>query len=338
MALLDIRNLSVRVGPGRDALTVVDRISLTVNEGRILALVGASGSGKSLLMQAVMMLRRDNLSYSADRFKLDGEDLLKIPSRKRRRIIGQNISFIMQDPRQSLDPTMKIRDQIYEVMPRIPWYHVLSRLKNFFRRTRSKTAAALLHRSGIRDHERILGSYPAQLSDVECQKIMLAIALASKPRILLLDEPVVNLETASRLQVLKLLDRCAKNDRTAVVVICNDLASVYNFADEFAFMYAGQIVERGSRDRILNNPRHPYTAALIRTMLELGRNGRLKRYLPVLSGKHPDYRSMPVGCRFGARCRRARRECNRDPEMIISKNEQYRCHFPLEDGALYEDE
>lgn len=336
--LLDIRNLTVKVRTDQGMLTIVDGVSLTLNPGKILAIVGASGSGKSMVMQAIMMLRRDNVFFSADRFKLEDQDLLVLSSRQRRKIIGEKISFIMQEPKQNLDPSMKIRDQIYEVMPKTPWYRVFERLGNFIRNRRKQTAIGLLHRCGIKDHKRILSAYPASLSDAECQKAVIAMSVASEPKILLLDEPVVNLEIASRFQVLKLLDRYAKNDRTAIVIICNDVATIYNFADEFMFMYAGQIVERGSRERIFRNPRHPYTASLIRSMTALSCVDKGKQFIPVLCGKHPDYRFMPIGCRFGARCPYARRQCNQMPQLTMNKNEQYRCHFPLEDGALYGDE
>ncbi len=338
MALLDIRNLTVKIKTDEGIITIVDRISLTINAGKILALAGASGSGKSLVMQAIMMLRKDNVIYYADRFKLDETDLLKLSSHQRRRIIGENISFIMQEPKRSLDPSLKIKDQIYEVMPKIKWYRFFTRIKNFIKNTKKQTAVALLHRSGIKDHRKIMNSYPSQLSDVECQKVMIAMAVASEPKILLLDEPIVNLEIASRFQVLKLLDKYSKNDHTAIIIISNDIASIYNFADEFAFMYAGQIVERGSRDQIFKNPRHPYTASLIRSMMALSDPGQNKKFIPVLKGKHPDYKHMPIGCRFGARCRYAKRICNKMPDITMSKNCQYRCHFPLPDGALNSDD
>jgi cationic peptide transport system ATP-binding protein len=338
MALLDIRNLTVKIKTSEGILTIVDKVSLTINPGKILALAGASGSGKSLVMQAIMMLRRDNVIYSADRFKLDDKDLLKLSSHQRRKIIGENISFIMQEPKRSLDPSLKIKTQIYEVMPKIKWYRFFTRIKNLIKNTKRQTAIALLHRSGIKDHSRILNSYPSQLSDVECQKVMIAMAVASEPKILLLDEPIVNLEIASRFQVLKLLDKYSKNDETSIIIISNDIASIYNFADEFAFMYAGQIVERGTREQIFKNPRHPYTASLIRSMMEMNNPDNAKKFIPVLTGKHPDYKHMPIGCRFGARCRYAKRRCNNMPEITMGKNSQYRCHFPLPDGALYSDD
>ncbi len=334
MALLDIRNLSIKIKTEDGYVTIVDKVSLTVNDGKILALVGASGSGKSLIMQAIMLIRRDNVEFSADRFKFNGQDLLKMPSRQSRQIIGQYMSFIVQDPKRSLDPSLKIREQIYEVMPKLRWYQIFTKISQIIHNERNKTAIELLHRSGIKDHRRILNAYPQELTDAECQMVMLAMAIASRPKLLLLDEPMVNLEIASKFQILKLLDRYAKNDHTTIIIICNDLASICNFADDFAFLYAGQIVEVGSRDRILTNPRHPYTASLVNTMHELADDKNRKKLISVLSGKHPDYRSMPIGCRFGARCRFAKRQCNLMPQLTILKNEQYRCHFPLKDGAL----
>ncbi len=338
MSLLDIRNLTIKVKTLNGLLTIVDSVNITINEGEILALVGASGSGKSLIAQALMGLRRDNIIFSADRFILLNQDLLAVSSRKRRKIIGSTISFIMQEPRSCLDPTMKIKNQLYEVMPRPHWFNLWGKISQMFKRVKRNNAIAMLHRSGIKDHDRILSSYPSQLSDVECQKVMIALAFSSQPQLIIADEPISNLEITSKTQVLKLLDKYNQNDGISMLIICNDLATIANFADRLAIFYAGQIVEVGNQERVLANPYHPYTMALIKSMRDLCQNQTNKKDLAELAGKPPDFTNMPIGCRFGARCKFADRICNMMPGITITKHSAYRCHNPLPKGALEEDD
>ena len=338
MSILDIRNLTIKVRTLNGIFTIVDSVNITINDREIMALVGASGSGKSLIAQALMGLRRDNIIFSADRFILLNQDLLAISPRKRRRIIGSTISFIMQEPRSCLDPTMKIRSQLYEVMPNPRWYNLWGRFTQLTRRKKHSRAVALLHRCGIKDHSRILSSYPSQLSDVECQKVMVAIAFASQPKLIIADEPVSNLEITSRTQVLKLLDKYNQNDGISVLIICNDLGSIANFAHRLAVFYAGQVVEVGNQERVLKNPYHPYTLSLIKSMRDLCQSVPARKMLTELAGKSPDFTAMPIGCRFGARCKYADRICNTMPDITITKHSAYRCHNPLPKGALEEED
>lgn len=336
MALLDIRNLNIDIKTPNGDLHIVDHVDLMINEGEIIALVGASGSGKSLIVQAITYLRKENIKFQADRFKIDGDDLLQMPSHKRRKLIGQKIALIMQDPRSSLDPTLKIRDQIYEVMPHEKWYRFDRRILNFFTNKRKNDAIATLHRAGIKDHNRILKSYPNQLTDVECQKVMITMSICAEPELIIADEPISNLEISSRLQILKLLDKYNKNDHTSILIICNDLASIANFADYFAIFYAGKIVEYGSRENILKNPAHPYTASLVKSMM-LMENPKLEiNDHEFRVARIPDFAQMPVGCPYGPACIYANRKCNQAPSLTITKNTRYFCHNPLEKGALYE--
>lgn len=338
MVLLDIRNLTIQIKTNNGLITIVESVNITINDGEIVALVGASGSGKSLIAQALMGLRRDNIIFKADRFIILKHDLLKVSSRKRRKILGETISFIMQEPRSCLDPTMRICNQLFEVMPKPKWYNLWGKFKQIIHRSKRNTAIALLHRSGIKDHNRILNAYPSQLSDIECQKVMIAIAIASEPKLIIADEPVSSLEIVSKTQVLKLLDRYNQNDRTSILIICNDLASIANFADRLAIFYAGQIVEVGNQERVLKNPYHPYTLSLIKSMRDLCDGPNNKKILTELAGKSPDFMDMPIGCRFGARCKYADRICNTMPDITITKHSTYRCHNPLPKGALEEDD
>ena len=338
MALLDIRNLNVDIKTPSGNLHIVDNVDLSVNEGEIIALVGAPGSGKTLMLQAITYLRKENISFRADRFKINNEDLLQMPSKKRRKVIGENFSLIMQDPRSSLDPTLKIKYQIYEMMPKDKWYRLDRRLFGFITRKKLDTAIATLHRTGIKDHKRILNSYPNELSDVECQKVMITMAICAEPKLIIADEPISNLSISSRLQILKLLDKYNKNDKTSILIICNDLASIANFADYFAIFYGGKIVEFGSRHHILHNPTHPYTASLVRSMMIMEDPEREFNYKEYRTARSPDFAQMPIGCPYGPSCRYANRKCNKRPKLTITKSFRYFCHNPLPQGALFQEE
>lgn len=338
MALLDIRNLNIDIRTPAGDLHVVDNVDLTVNEGEIIALVGASGSGKSLMLQAITYLRKENIIFRADRFKIYNEDLLQMPSRRRRRVIGKNFYLIMQDPRTCLDPTMKIKEQLYEVMPKEKWYRIDRKIRNFITNKRRTDAIATLHRTGIKEHRRILNSYPNELSDVECQKVMISMAISARPKLIIADEPISNLGISSRLQILKLLDKYNKNEHTSILIICNDLASIANFADYFAIFYGGKIVEFGSRSHILNHPIHPYTASLVKAMMIMEDPAKEFNEEEYRLARVPDFAQMPVGCPYGPSCKYANRKCNKAPKLTITKTFRYFCHNPLGKEALFEDD
>lgn len=336
MALLDIRNLCIDVKTSIGSFRVVDNIDIIIDEGEIVGLVGASGSGKTLITQAIMYLRRENITMTADRFKFNDVDVLALPSRKRRHFIGSNIALIMQDSRSSLDPTQRIKSQINEVMKKPKWYDIYHRVKSLFSNYKYNTPAGILHKVGIKDHAKILKAYPSQLTDIECQKVLIAMAIAAKPKLIIADEPTSDLEIASRTQILKLLDKHNQLDKTSIMIVCNDLASIANFAETFIFFYGGRIVEYGPANKVLKHPYHPYTLSLIKAMqtfqqpkIQINPNDIMKR-LPTII-----YR--PIGCQFGPNCPFATKECNKVPPMTIVKNGKFACHNPLGKDALEED-
>ena len=201
MQLLDIRNLTIELETPDGIIRAVDKISLSLKEGEVHALVGESGSGKSLIAKAIVGVLNSRWRITADRMHWQGIDLMRLSPEKRRKLIGQEIAMIYQDPSSCLDPTAKIADQIAESIPD-------KGLKGYFwqkNKQRNERAIALLHKVGIRDHTKVLSSYPHELSDGICQKVMIAMAIARSPKLLIADEPTTALESTTRAQVFRLL-------------------------------------------------------------------------------------------------------------------------------------
>lgn len=351
MAFLDIRNLNIVAKENGRKIPIITNLDLSVNKGEILALIGASGSGKSLIAQAILQLRRDGMEFNVDRYVLETEkfkrswtdidfrksksernqnqksiDLTTLTRRGKRQTIGKNISLITQEPRSCLDPSLTIKKQLMEVIPKERWYDIF----NFDKKRKARDLRKWFGKDA-EDRKKILSSFPGELTEDQCHQVMIAIALASEPELIVADEPLANLDITTRLNLLTLLQGINQNEGKSILIICSDLASIINFATRFAIIYAGQIVEIGTRDKILNNPSHPYTASLIKSVKEMS-SAKPKVMISASTGKMPDYMDMPPGCRYGATCPRARTICNTMPELTQRKNYAFRCHMPLEDS------
>ena len=201
MPLLDIRNLTIEFMTADGPVKAVDRVNLTLSEGEIRGLVGESGSGKSLIAKAICGVTKDNWRVSADRMRFNDIDLLRLSPRERRRIIGHNVSMIFQEPQSCLDPSERVGRQIMQAIP--GWTYKGRWYQRF--RWRHARAIELLHRVGIKDHKDIMRSYPYELTEGECQKVMIAIALANQPRLLIADEPTNAMEPTTQAQIFRLL-------------------------------------------------------------------------------------------------------------------------------------
>ncbi len=240
MPLLDIRNLTIEFMTAEGPVKAVDRINLTLTEGEVRGLVGESGSGKSLVAKAICGVTKDNWRVTADRMRFDDIDLLRLSPRERRRIVGHNVSMIFQEPQSCLDPSESIGRQLMQAIPRWTfkghWYQRLW----FWRKAR---AIELLHRVGIKDHKDIMRSFPYELTDGECQKVMIAIALANQPRLLIADEPTNAMEPTTQAQIFRLLSRLNQNNNTTILLISHDLRTLSQWADRINVMYCGQTVE-----------------------------------------------------------------------------------------------
>ena len=325
MPLLDIRNLTIEFMTAAGPVKAVDRVTLSLTEGEFRGLAGESGSGKSLIAKAIAGITKDNLRVTADRFRFNDIDLLKLTPRQRRRVIGHNVSMIFQEPQSCLDPSERVGKQL---MQNIPGWTYKGR---WWQRVgwRKRRAIELLHRVGIKDHKDAMRSFPYELTDGECQKVMIAIALANQPRLLIADEPTNAMEPTTQAQIFRLLTRLNQNSNTTILLISHDLQMLSQWADKINVMYCGQTVETAPSKDLVTIPHHPYTQALIRAIPDFGSAMPHKSRLNTMPGAIPLLEQLPIGCRLGPRCPYAQRECIETPRLTGAKNHLYACHFPL---------
>jgi dipeptide transport system ATP-binding protein len=324
MALLDIRNLRVEFGSTASPFIAVDAVDLGVDQGEVVGIVGESGSGKSVTSLALMGLVDYPGRVTADRMAFDGRDLLRMPDKERRGLLGKDIAMIFQDPMTSLNPCFTVADQLIETLR----VH-----QGGSRRELRGRALALLKQVEIPDAEHRLDAYPHQLSGGMSQRVMVAIAIACSPRLLIADEPTTALDVTVQAQILELLLQLQRQRGMALVLITHDLSVVAQTAQRVVVMYAGEVVETGSVPEIFNAPQHPYTQALLGALPEhnIGR-ARLQTIPGVVPGQY----DRPRGCLLGPRCAYAVERCRETrPEMVahadVSKPDSpVRCLFPLD--------
>ncbi|WP_029007607.1 ABC transporter ATP-binding protein [Azospirillum halopraeferens] len=318
MALLDIRNLSVEFTTRAGTFRAVDGIDLTVDEGEVVGIVGESGSGKSVTSLAVMGLIPEPGRVVADRLSFAGRDLRSISGSERRRIVGKDIAMVFQEPMTSLNPCFTVGFQIMEALK------VHEGLTG--RALRDRTVE-LLDQVGIPAPESRLRAFPHQLSGGMNQRVMIAMAIACNPRLLIADEPTTALDVTIQKQILDLLARLQRERGMALILITHDMGVVAETARRVAVMYAGQVVETRPAADLFERPRHPYTAALLDALPEraVGR-----RRLPTIPGVVPGIADRPGGCLFNPRCRfTATRCCGLRPELEPDDTGATRCFFPL---------
>ena len=304
MALLDIRNLNIEIQTPNGRMKIVDGVNLSLNEGEILGLVGESGSGKSLIAKVISNSIKDNWIVTADRFRFNDVELLKLTPNQRRKIVGKEISMIFQNPLSCLDPSRKIGKQLIQSIPN---WTFKGRWWQWFG-WKKRRAIELLHRVGIKDHQDIMASYPNELTEGEGQKVMIAVAVANQPRLLIADEPTNSLESITALQIFRLLSSMNQNQGTTILLASNDLKSISEWCDSISVLYCGQNTESGPTDQILEMPHHPYTQALLYSVPDFSRPLGFKSKLGTLEGTVPILEQMPIGCRLGPRCPFAQRE------------------------------
>ncbi|UNU73172.1 ABC transporter ATP-binding protein [Moraxella nasovis] len=311
--LLDIEQLQVVFGQGVRAFRAVDSVSLSVSAGEVLAVVGESGSGKSVSMMALMGLLPNTANIHANRMQFDGKDLLSMNARQKRQIIGKDISMIFQDAMTSLNPSFTIEMQITEVLSA----HL--GLKGAKARQR---AIELLEMVEIPDAKGRLKAYPHQLSGGMSQRVMIAMALACEPKLLIADEPTTALDVTVQAQIMELLHRLQSERQMAMILITHDLGLVAENAHHVAVMYAGQVVETSRVPAIFENPAHPYTEALLQAVPEFSRG---KSRLQSLAGVVPSQYDRPVGCLLSPRCPYVREACHIPPAMLDTAYGKVRC-------------
>ncbi|MFC3086948.1 ABC transporter ATP-binding protein [Tabrizicola soli] len=266
MALLNIRNLTVKFATATGSFTAVDGIDVHVDRGEVLAIVGESGSGKSVSMLAVMGLLPDTATITADEMTYDGRDISKLSKAERRRLIGREITMIFQEPIASLNPSFTVGFQIEEVL----------RLNLGLGRKEAHARALELFRAvGIPEPEVKIRAYPHQLSGGQCQRVMIAIAIASNPRLLIADEPTTALDVTIQKQILDLLMKLQEDYGMALILITHDMGVVAETADRVVVQYKGKKMEEAEVLNLFEAPQHPYTRALLSALPEHATGDRL---------------------------------------------------------------
>lgn len=325
MPLLDIRNLTIELDSPQGRIKAIDRVNLSINPGEIRGLVGESGSGKSLVAKAIMGILGERWHVSADRFRYNGVDLLTLSAKERRKLMGSEIAMVFQEPSSCLDPNDTVGHQFHEsletVSPEVPFFQR--------RQWREVRIRQLLHKVGIRDHRQVMDSYPCELSEGMCQKVLIAMAIAYKPRLLIADEPTTVIESGAEIQIFKLFKKLNQLNDVSILLITHDLEHIENWSQTITVMYSGQSVESGATKQIFKQPFHPYTMALLQSMPHFDDKLSHKSQLSALSGCVPAIQHLPIGCRLGPRCPNAKRKCVEMPQMQKSKGHYYSCHFPI---------
>ena len=307
MALLEIKNLQLEFGSGPGAARAVDGLSLRLEAGKTLCLVGESGSGKSVTALSIAKLvASPPARYVGGEILLEGRDVLKMSARELRAIRGGVVSYVFQEPGASLNPVFRIGAQIKESLK--------------LHRPNAATDAEvirLLKLVGIPAPESRLRNYPHEMSGGMQQRVMIAMALASQPKLLVADEPTTALDVTIQAQIIELLGDLRRQLGMAVLLITHNLGIVGDLADDVAVMYAGQIVEHGPAREVLNRPLHPYTQALIQSVPEL--STEVQR-LTAIPGTVPLPGAFPGGCRFHPRCPKAQPACAMQaPELVATE-------------------
>jgi oligopeptide/dipeptide ABC transporter ATP-binding protein len=288
--LLDVRGLRTSFHTRHGAVRAVTGVDFHVDRGEVVGLVGESGCGKSVTSLSIMGLIAPPGRVEAGEALFNGEDLLKLPPKRMRELRGDDIAMIFQQPTSSLNPVLDVGFQLGEVLE----VH-----RNMRRRAARTRALELLRMVGIPDPQRRVDSYPHEMSGGMAQRVMIAMALACEPDLLIADEPTTALDVTIQAQILDLMRGLQRDTDTAIVLITHDLGVVAEMCDRVAVMYAGEIVEQTDVRTLFRDPKHPYTQGLIGSIPALGQT---KQELAVIPGSVPNLIDLPPGCRFAPRC------------------------------------
>ena len=318
MALLEIENLSVEFPSRSSVLHAVEGVSLSLDAGDVLGIVGESGSGKSVTMMALMGLVPYPGRVTASKMRFDGHDLLGLSTKERSRLTGKDVAMIFQEPTTSLNPCFSVGFQLAETLR----VHLGMDSKAAKRRS-----IELLEQVGISDPETRLKAYPHQLSGGMNQRVMIAMAIACNPKLLIADEPTTALDVTIQAQILDLLRSLQRERGMALVLITHNMGVVSDMAQRVAVMYAGQIMEQQPAQALFQRPRHPYTEALMAALPERS-DGSAR--LSTIPGMVPGLYDRPTGCLFAPRCSYANDDCrSQRPGLVNGLQAAIRCHHPL---------
>ena len=314
MALLEIKNLSIYYETSEETVQAVNDVSLTIDRGETLGLVGETGAGKSTTAYGIMRILPEKTGrYVSGQILYEGKDVITLPENEMRQIRGGQISMIFQDPMTALNPVMRVVDQIAEAIEK---HNDIGKVDAMIR------ANEMLETVGI-PAER--GSeYPHQFSGGMKQRVVIAMALACSPQLLLADEPTTALDVTIQAQVLRLMNNLKKKFNAAMLLITHDLGVVAQSCDKVAIMYASEIVEYGSLEDIFDRPMHPYTIGLFQSIPSLDKE--VRRLTPI-AGLMPDPSNLPEGCKFSPRCPYATERCGKQEAIEIEPGHFVRCHL-----------
>ena len=311
--LLQVKNLTTKFGSGPGAVTAVNNVSFDVNAGETVAIVGESGSGKSITALSILRLVPEPPGkIVGGEILFDGIDLTKLPEEKMREIRGNRIAMIFQEPMTSLNPSLTIGLQIAEPInlhTKMPWQKAYARAKE------------LLDRVRMPDAQSRLEAHPHQFSGGMRQRIMIAMALACQPKLIIADEPTTALDVTVQAQILELLKELTRETGSALILITHDLGVVARYADRVCVMYGGKIIETASARELYGNPLHPYTRGLMASIPRLDQQAGV-RLVPI-KGQPPNLAQLPPGCSFNPRCGEVVERCRRDVPALMKAGDKH---------------
>ncbi|OWU70610.1 peptide ABC transporter ATP-binding protein [Marinibacterium profundimaris] len=317
--MVRVEDLKVTFVSREESVSAVNGINFELKRGEVMCVIGESGSGKSVMMRALMRLHPPKRTVIEGTMEVDGHDIQSVPERQMRKLRGSTVSMIFQEPMTALDPLYTVGEQIAETV----------RLhEGIPQEAAMKRALELLELVRVPSPERRLKAYPHELSGGLRQRAMIAVALSCNPSLLLADEPTTALDASVQIQVLVLLRRLQKELGMSVIFVTHDLGVAAQIADKVAVMYAGRLVEYGSVRDVLLDPKHHYTKGMLASTVAEQEKGKPLGAIP---GTPPDLRALPSGCSFAPRCRAAKAICRSvlPEEFDTGGGHRVRCHFPL---------
>ena len=309
--MLQVKNLCTSFNVDAGEVRAVNGISFNLDKGKVLGIVGESGSGKSVTAYSIMRILVEPGKIVGGEILFNGEDIVKYSKKQMREFRGKRVSIIFQDPMTSLNPTFTIGNQLREAI-------LLHTDRN--RAEANARALEMLQLVGVNEPEKRLKQYPHELSGGMRQRVMIAMALACEPDILIADEPTTALDVTIQAQILELMKDLQKKMGMAIIMITHDLGVIADMCDEIIVMYAGRVCERGTVDEIFYNPRHEYTKGLLRSIPTL--NGGHDKLIPI-AGSPVDLTNLPKGCAFASRCDRCMKICLTDQPEEVRVNDSH---------------